>query len=47
MALDALVAETGSRGVEPDSASPTRTGVRRVIHRDADGNEIGYGGQPA
>ncbi|HYG96053.1 MAG TPA: VOC family protein [Solirubrobacterales bacterium] len=45
--LDALVAEIGSRGIEPDERETYSNGVRKAIYRDADGNEIGFGGPPA
>jgi hypothetical protein len=45
--LDALVAEIGSRGIEPDERVTYSNGVRKTIYRDGDGNEIGFGGQPA
>jgi catechol 2,3-dioxygenase-like lactoylglutathione lyase family enzyme len=45
--LDAQVAEIGSRGIEPDERVTYSNGVRKVIYRDGDGNEIGFGGQPA
>lgn len=44
--LDAHVAAIGSRGLEPDEVETYSNGVRKVIYRDADGNEIGFGGQP-
>ncbi len=45
--VDALVAEIGSRGLEPDEIETYSNGVRKTIYRDADGNEIGYSGQPS
>ena len=45
--LDTLVAEIGARGIEPDERETYSNGVRKAIYRDADGNEIGFGGAPA
>ncbi|HEU5063849.1 MAG TPA: VOC family protein [Solirubrobacterales bacterium] len=45
--LDTLVAEIGSRGIEPAERETYSNGVRKAIYRDADGNEIGFGGPPA
>ena len=45
--LDALVAEISSRGIEPDERETYSNGVRKAIYRDADGNEVGFGGPPA
>ena len=44
--LDALTAEVASRGLEPDAQETYSNGVRKAIYRDADGNEIGFGGAP-
>jgi catechol 2,3-dioxygenase-like lactoylglutathione lyase family enzyme len=44
--LDAAVAEIASRGLEPDERETYSNGVRKVIYRDDDGNEIGFGGGP-
>jgi len=44
--LDALVAEVGSRGIEPDERESYSNGVQKAIYRDADGNEIGFGSSP-
>jgi catechol 2,3-dioxygenase-like lactoylglutathione lyase family enzyme len=44
--LDALVAEISSRGLEPAEQETYANGVRKTIYRDADGNEIGFGGAP-
>ena len=44
--LDALVAEISSRGIEPDERETYSNGVRKAIYRDADGNEVGFGGPP-
>jgi predicted enzyme related to lactoylglutathione lyase len=45
--LDALVAEIASRGIEPDERPTYSNGARKATYRDADGNEIGFGGVPA
>jgi catechol 2,3-dioxygenase-like lactoylglutathione lyase family enzyme len=45
--LDTVVGEIGARGLEPDERETYSNGVRKAIYRDADGNEIGFGGPPA
>lgn len=45
--LDALVAEIGSRGLEPTERETYSNGVRKITYSDPDGNEIGFGGAPA
>jgi hypothetical protein len=45
--LDALVADIASRGLEPAERETYSNGVRKVIYRDDEGNEIGFGGLPA
>lgn len=42
--LDARVAAIAARGLEPDEEETYSNGVRKVIYRDADGNEVGFGG---
>lgn len=42
--LEAFVAAIASRGLEPDERVTYSHGVRKAIYRDADGNEIAYGG---
>ena len=42
--LDTLVAEIASRGIEADELVTYPGKARKAIYRDADGNEIGYGG---
>jgi catechol 2,3-dioxygenase-like lactoylglutathione lyase family enzyme len=42
--LDAVDAEIASRGIEPAERVTYTNGVRKAIYRDADGNEIGFGG---
>jgi hypothetical protein len=44
--LDALVARIAERGLEPAKREVYSNGVRKVTYRDADGNEIGFGGAP-
>jgi len=42
--LDERVESVGARGIEPASQEAYGNGVRKVIYRDPDGNEIGFGG---
>jgi hypothetical protein len=44
--LDSLVTEIAERGIEPAKRETYSNGVRKVTYRDADGNEIGFGGAP-
>ena len=44
--LDACVAQIAGRGLEPADRETYSNGVRKVIYRDDDGNEIGFGGPP-
>ena len=44
--LDSLVSEIASRGIYPAEHETYTNGVRKAIYRDADGNEIGFGGAP-
>lgn len=44
--LDARVAAIAGRGLEPDDIETYSNGVRKVIFRDPDGNELGFGGSP-
>ena len=44
--LDSLESEIASRGITPADREQYSNGVRKLIYRDADGNEIGYGGGP-
>jgi hypothetical protein len=39
--------EIGGRGIEPAEVETYSSGARKAIYRDADGNEIGFGGAPA
>jgi catechol 2,3-dioxygenase-like lactoylglutathione lyase family enzyme len=45
--LDAFSAEAAARGLEPVDRETYANGVRKLIYRDPDGNEIGFGGGPA
>ena len=42
--LDDRVAEIARRGIEPAQRETYGNGVTKVIYRDADGNEISFGG---
>jgi catechol 2,3-dioxygenase-like lactoylglutathione lyase family enzyme len=42
--LDARIAEIGSRGIEPDDWETYPGKARKAIYRDADGNEVCFGG---
>jgi hypothetical protein len=44
--LDAVVADIASRGLEPADQETYPNAVRKVIYRDADGNEVAFGGAP-
>ena len=44
--LDAALAEVASRGLEPAERETYSNGVRKATFRDADGNEVGFGGAP-
>jgi catechol 2,3-dioxygenase-like lactoylglutathione lyase family enzyme len=44
--LDAHVAAIAARGLEPDERETYSNGVRKVLYRDPDGNELGFGGAP-
>jgi catechol 2,3-dioxygenase-like lactoylglutathione lyase family enzyme len=44
--LDELVAEIAARGLNPEKRETYSSGVRKMTYRDADGNEIGFGGAP-
>ena len=45
--LDRRTAEIAARGLEPDERETYSNGVRKVIYRDPDGNELGFAGPPA
>jgi catechol 2,3-dioxygenase-like lactoylglutathione lyase family enzyme len=42
--LDERVESISARGIEPAAQETYENGVRKVIYRDPDGNEIGFGG---
>jgi catechol 2,3-dioxygenase-like lactoylglutathione lyase family enzyme len=44
--LDAHVAAIAGRGLEPDEQLTYSGGMRKVVYRDPDGNEVGFGGAP-
>ena len=44
--LDERIEGIGARGIEPAAQETYGNGVRKVIYRDPDGNEIGFGGAP-
>jgi catechol 2,3-dioxygenase-like lactoylglutathione lyase family enzyme len=44
--LDARLAAIAAAGLEPDERETYSTGVRKVLYRDPDGNELGFGGAP-
>jgi hypothetical protein len=44
--LDAHIAAVAERGLEPDEIEIYPNGVRKAVYRDADGNELGFGGAP-
>jgi hypothetical protein len=43
--LEDRVAEIARRGIEPDRRESLVSGVSKVIYRDAEGNEISFGGR--
>jgi catechol 2,3-dioxygenase-like lactoylglutathione lyase family enzyme len=44
--LDAYVAAIAARGLEPDERLTYSGGVRKMLYRDPDGNELGFGAAP-
>ncbi|MGA4862265.1 VOC family protein [Streptomyces lavendulocolor] len=44
--LDARVAGIAERGLRPWQRETYANGVRKIVYRDPDGNEIGFGGAP-
>jgi catechol 2,3-dioxygenase-like lactoylglutathione lyase family enzyme len=44
--FDTRVAAIAANGIEPDERETYSNGVRKAIYRDADGNEVGFGGPP-
>lgn len=45
--LDRRVDAIAARGIEPDEREAYPGKARKVVYRDADGNEIGFAGAPA
>lgn len=45
--LDSVMSEIAARGMEPADVETYSNGVRKAVYRDADGNEVGFGGAPA
>ena len=44
--LDAWEARIAARGLQPTARERYANGVRKTLYRDADGNEVGFGGAP-
>ena len=44
--LDGRVAAIAARGLEPAARETYGNGMRKVVYRDPDGNEVGFGGAP-
>jgi catechol 2,3-dioxygenase-like lactoylglutathione lyase family enzyme len=44
--LDRQVREIAQRGLELDDHETYANGVRKAVYRDADGNEVAFGGAP-
>ena len=44
--VESFVGAAAQRGIEPESLETYENGVRKVIYRDPDGNEVGVGGPP-
>lgn len=44
--LDDRVDSIRTRGIQPAAQETYANGVRKMIYRDPDGNEIGFGGAP-
>lgn len=44
--LDGLIAQIADRGLEPAKRETLSNGVRKITYRDADGNELAFGGAP-
>ncbi len=42
--LDVRVAAISDRGLQPSACESYPNGVQKVIYRDPDGNEVGFGG---
>jgi len=44
--LDERVEQIRARGIDPAAQETYGNGVRKVIYRDLDGNEVSFGGAP-
>jgi len=44
--VDGLITQIAGRGLDPAKRETYSNGVRKITYRDADGNEIGFGGAP-
>lgn len=44
--LDEIAEQINARGIDPAKQDDHANGVRKLTYRDADGNEIGFGGGP-
>ena len=44
--LETRVAAIAARGLEPDEVETYSGGARKAVHRDPDGNELGFAGAP-
>jgi catechol 2,3-dioxygenase-like lactoylglutathione lyase family enzyme len=44
--LDVHVSAIAARGLEPSARETYANGVRKMIYRDPDGNEVGFAGPP-
>lgn len=44
--LDTFVNQVAERGLKPHKKERLSNGVRRVVYKDPDGNEVGFGGAP-
>jgi hypothetical protein len=45
--FDTRISQIAERGLEPAQRETYANGVRKTTFRDSDGNEIGFGGDPA
>jgi hypothetical protein len=45
--FDVRISQIAERGLEPAERQTYANGVRKSTYRDPDGNEIGFGGDPA
>lgn len=44
--LDVFMNQIAERGLEPTVRETLSNGIRKVIYKDPDGNEVGFGGAP-